>query len=100
MHIGVLNELLNMSFSYYRADGSVPEARVQGDPLKGEELVIHWQQMMEKPLFLTVSFEKECFVQTISSSRCRCGMLCRRPRESAWLRHSSSTVFFSYRIGL
>ena len=65
MQVGVLNEILDPSFHYSRADGSVPEARVQGNPLKGEELVIHWQQLMEKPLFLTVDLGKESFVSEL-----------------------------------
>ncbi|MBQ9778428.1 MAG: family 20 glycosylhydrolase [Clostridia bacterium] len=65
MKIGVLNDMMAATLRYYKADGSVPEARVEGDPLKGEQLVIHWSQLREESLFFLVELEKKCFLSDL-----------------------------------
>jgi len=65
MKIGVLNDLLQPTLSYAKADGSVPEAKIEGNPLLGEELVVNWRLLMEEPLFLTVDMGAECYLSDL-----------------------------------
>lgn len=65
MNIGLLNDLLPVCFAYKRADGAVPAPKIEGNPCRGEELLIRWQDLMEQPLSLHVSFGAPAFVSDV-----------------------------------
>ena len=62
MNIGLLNNLLSPTLSFYKTDGTVPTPKIEGDPLRGEPLLVRWQDLMEEPLFLAIQLGEEAFV--------------------------------------
>ena len=65
MRIGLLNDIASMRLSYTSEDGKALVPKIEGDPLKGEQLLIRWQDLKEKSLLLSVDLGGRYFVNDL-----------------------------------
>lgn len=70
MRIGKLNDFYsNIELSYHFAETDLkPQCMENGNPLKGELLQFHWNQIYDQDLEICISLPEPCYVDTLELS--------------------------------